>query len=69
MTTRDAAKLRAKREAELEAARRGATFRAWDAARRGVRLVGNYYELPVAEQLEWREKERKADAALKAGGL
>lgn len=64
MTSKDAEKLRAKRIAAQEALRMGACYRAFDSAARGVRLIGNYYELPVAEQLEWSEKARKAGVAL-----
>ena len=69
MTSKDAEKLRAKREATRRAARNGATFRAWDAARRGVPLVANFYELPAPAQAEWEEKSNRADAALAAVGL
>lgn len=64
MTSKDAEKLRAKRLANQQAARMGATYRAFEAACGGGPLVGSLYELPVPEQLEWAEKARKAGVAL-----
>lgn len=69
MTNHDAKELRAKRSAALHAARMGATYRAFAAACRGERLAGNFYELPLAERLEWEEKARLADSALQAAGV
>ena len=42
----------------------GATYRAFEAAALGVRLDGIFYELPLAERLEWKAKARKAAGVL-----
>ena len=64
MTTTDRDSLKAKLAASAYAARLGHCYRAFEAACQGIALVGNFYELPLAEQMQWEEKARKAKAAL-----
>jgi len=64
MTTNDRDSLKAKLAASAYASRLGATYRAFQAACQGIALVGCFYEMPVAERMEWEEKARKAKAAL-----
>ena len=56
--------VRAKLAASAYSAWLGATYRAFVAACDGVSLVGNFYELPLAERMEWEAKARKAAGVL-----
>ena len=56
--------VRAKLAASAYSARLGATYRAFEAAALGIRLDGIFYELPLAERLEWEAKARKAAGVL-----
>ena len=64
MTTKDAAKLREKREAARISARRGHCYRTFEAACEDIVLTGNFYNLPLTERIQWEEKARKAGVAL-----
>jgi hypothetical protein len=64
MTTNDRDSLKAKREAARISARLGHCYRTFEAACEDVVLTGNFYNLPLPEQMQWEEKARKAKAAL-----
>ena len=64
MTSQAAKDLRDKLAASQKAERMGATFRAFAAACGGGPLIGIFYELPLAERMDWQERARKAAVAL-----
>ena len=56
--------VRAKLAASAYSAWLGACYRAFEAAALGIRLDGIFYELPLAERMEWEAKARKAAGVL-----